>query len=240
MPADFVGENGAKNKKRKWTKIILALSGVVIVFILIFAGLFFFLGKKGDIAEQGLLVDNTIQTSTEDGDSQENFFGESNESGVTVDSIDAGSSDQLKSENYQVDQMNIGGDIVFIGEENRNLPLDILFTTSESVSSGEDGKSKLLITWKTNKLAVSDLEYSRSDGQATKIIQENEYGFNHSVLLSDLEYSTAYIYRIRVQDRWGSDITSGYYGAYTGKEKDSVFELIAKAMGEIFGWALGK
>ena len=104
-----------------------------------------------------------------------------------------------------------------------------------------DGKqAEILISWKTNKLATSEIEYSKSDVKIPKVLEEKNYGFNHSVVLTKLDLGTTYVYRIKSRDRWGNEISSERFGIYSGSKMVSVFDLIIKAADETFSWAIKK
>ncbi len=145
----------------------------------------------------------------------------------------------LASENYKIQNINIGGDIMILGN-GENLPLAISDIKSESFIVGKKEEVKLVISWKTNKMSVSEISYSKSSGQNLKTLQENSYGFNHSVIISELEPRTSYIYRIKCKDRWSNAETTGYFGIYTASKSISVFDLISNALGDVFSWAIKK
>ena len=178
----------------------------------------------------GKLAVNTGQSQSVAGESAEE----------TPKAAAAEESAAMKSENYKIGQIKFGGDAIFLSGSDENVPLEIYDARSETVSSKNGKEHKLMIVWKTNKLAVSKVEYSESSGQNPKIAGRDGYGFDHSVILSDLEPATAYVYKIKAKDRWGNETVSDYFGAYTGKKADSVFELVVKAVNEVFGWAMKK
>ncbi len=146
----------------------------------------------------------------------------------------------MTSENYKISQVKFGGDAIFLSGSSENIPLEIYDARSETVSSKDGEEQKIMIVWKTNKLATSEIEYAESGGQNPRTFERSEYGFDHSAILSDLSPATAYVYRIKARDKWGSEIASDYFGTYTGKKADSVFELVVRAIEEVFGWAMKK
>lgn len=147
----------------------------------------------------------------------------------------------MKSDNFWLKQVRFGGDTAFIKENNENETPSIIEVRSENFSSGDDGeKSNVLVSWKTNKLTVSEIEYSKRSGQDLKKMVENDYSFNHGVVLSELDPSTSYVYQIKVRDRWENETTSGFYGIFTGARVLSVFDMISDGLNDIFGWAIKK
>lgn len=142
------------------------------------------------------------------------------------------------SENYQLKSLKFGGDAALAMGAQENLPLEISDVKSESFVEKKNDTAKIILSWTTNKLATSEIEYGKNNGQGSKIFREDGYGFNHSVVISGLDQATAYVYAIRGKDHWGNVADSGYYGAYTSSKEVSIFELIGKAAGDIFGWAM--
>lgn len=99
---------------------------------------------------------------------------------------------------------------------------------------------KLIITWKTNKLAKSDIAYGRGTTQTKKIVNESDYTTDHNLILPGLEQSATYIYTITSRDRFGNEVVSDQHAIYTGAKTVSLFDLIAGAVGDVFGWAVKK
>ena len=97
---------------------------------------------------------------------------------------------------------------------------------------------KLVLSWKTNKLAKSEVAYSKGVGQAKKVVNEDDYSLNHSLIIPGLDQASIYVYTIVAQDRFGNEITSDSHAVYTGSRTVSLFDLIADAVGEVFGWAV--
>lgn len=145
----------------------------------------------------------------------------------------------LASENFRARAVAIGGDVIALSN-GENEPIEITDVRSESFISNKKDEVKLVLNWKTNKMAASEIEYSKNNGQNPKKVREQSYGFSHSVVLTDLEPRTSYVYLIRVRDRWGNEIESNTFGIYTAAKPVSVFDMIAKAVGETFGWAISK
>ncbi|NTW30978.1 MAG: hypothetical protein HGA33_06880, partial [Candidatus Moranbacteria bacterium] len=84
------------------------------------------------------------------------------------------------------------------------------------------------------------ISYGKGVGQAEAVIEETEYGTNHSVIIPDVTPASTYVYVISVMDKWGGSAQSDPYAVYTGAKTVSLFELIAGAVGEVFGWAVKK
>lgn len=144
----------------------------------------------------------------------------------------------LASENYKAKQVRFGGSVAVLSDE--NIPVKITDVKGETFLDKKQEEAELVISWRTNKLAISEIEYYQNNGQNPKKENEKSFGFNHGMIISELEPATAYIYSIKSRDRWGNETNSDYYAVYTGSRMVSVFELIIGAMEETFGWAVKK
>lgn len=145
----------------------------------------------------------------------------------------------LASENFTIKEIKFGGAIAMASaQENPNF--EISDVRSEVMKTKGKEEDRLLISWKTNKLALSTIEYSAMSGSNPRKLNEDSYGFNHSILLANLEPGTAYTYSIKGKDRWANEVYSDRYAAYTGSKIISVFDLIVNAVKEVFGWAVKK
>jgi hypothetical protein len=89
-------------------------------------------------------------------------------------------------------------------------------------------------------VATIVVSYSKGVGQAKKSISEDDYSLNHSVIIPGLDQASTYVYEITSSDRFGNEIVSESHAVYTGSRTVSLFDLIANAVGEVFGWAVKK
>ncbi|MEI6650248.1 MAG: hypothetical protein WCL23_02305 [Candidatus Moraniibacteriota bacterium] len=145
-----------------------------------------------------------------------------------------------KSENFRVGDIAIGGDMVLSASDTNPAPLAIAAVHGEAFTASGKGGSKLVITWETNKPARSDISYGKGVGQAEAVISETEFGTSHSVIIPDVAPASTYVYVIAARDKWGDSATSDPYAVYTGAKAVSLFELLAGAVGDVFGWAVKK
>lgn len=143
------------------------------------------------------------------------------------------------SENFKLKEISFGG-ILLASASGENLATEISDVTSEVFASKDGKQAEILISWKTNKPVISEIEYSKSNTNNPKKLAEKEYGFNHSVVLTKLDLATTYVYQIKTRDRWGNEISSEKFGIYSGSKMVSVFDLIFKAVNETFSWAIKK
>ena len=145
-----------------------------------------------------------------------------------------------KSENYRIRDIAIGGANMVLAAETEKIPLKVSDVRSETLMSKDGKKTQLLISWKTNKLAKSEVGYSKDGNGVERNVKEDGYGFSHALVLNSLEQSTRYLFAVTANDRSGNSVTSDSLAVYTGTKPVSVIELISSQMGEIFGWALKK
>jgi hypothetical protein len=166
---------------------------------------------------------------------------QSNESIVVTDEqVPLFGDTNYQSENFRVGDISIGGEAEFLLSEDSPEPLEVSSIRGESFTEKNKQEVKLVVSWRTNKLAKSVLSYSKGIGQAKKSIEEDDYSLNHSVIVPGLDQASTYIYEIKSTDRFGNEITSEPHAVYTGSRSVSLFDLIANAVGEVFGWAVKK
>ncbi len=145
-----------------------------------------------------------------------------------------------RSENFRVGDVSIGGEAEFLLSEDNPEPLEISSIRGEAFTEKNKAEVKLVISWHTNKLAKSTISYSKGVGQTKKAIEEDDYSLNHSLIIPGLEQASTYVYVIDGSDRFGNQITSESHAVYTGSRTISLFDLIAGAVGDVFGWAIKK
>lgn len=151
-----------------------------------------------------------------------------------------GTSAPYQSEHYRAGEIAIGGEMALFVPESDSSPLSIGSVRGEAFSAKGKAGSKLVVSWETNKPARSEIAYGKGVGQAEAVIREEEFGTNHSVIIPDVSPASTYVYVISAKDKWGGDVKSDPYAVYTGAREISLFELIAGAVGEVFGWAVDK
>jgi len=145
-----------------------------------------------------------------------------------------------QSENFHVGDIAVGGDMTLSVSDANPAPLAIGSVRGEAFTATGKNGSKLVITWETNKPARSEISYGKGIGQAEAVINESQYGTTHSVIIPDVTPASTYIYVISAKDKWGGATRSDPYAVYTGAKVVSLFELIAGAVGDVFGWAVKK
>ncbi len=211
-------------------RIIIILSVVILLLL----GLFLYRYNKNtktDVPEPTVteakpkeLTMKKIETKPAPEQDTASFFGTAN----------------FESESFRIGDIAIGGESQFLLSEDTPDPLVITNIRGETFTEKNKPEVKLIITWKTNKLAKSDISYGKGTTQAKKTVNEPDYTTNHSLILPGLEQSATYIYTIVSRDRFGNEVTSDQHAIYTGAKTVSLFDLIAGAVGDVFGWAVKK
>jgi hypothetical protein len=212
-------------------KILIRVSVVVVVLLLLGGGFVFLKNCFGLFVKQSQQAISEKKTPVAQNPADD-YLVQKQAAGSAVDN------QALVSENYQMQQINFGGETSLAYDASEKLPIEINSVRTETFTNSKGDASQASITWKSNKLTISEVEYSKTVEKNTKIFSEKDFGFGHSAILAGLEPGTAYVYRINSTDHWGNKITSDYFGFYTSAKATSVFELIGQKMREIFGWAI--
>ncbi len=117
-------------------------------------------------------------------------------------------------------------------------PLTLEGIRGEAFTEKNKQEVKLVISWKTNKLSQAEIAYAKGIGQTPTIVTEDDYSYNHSMIITGLDPASTYLYTVKALDRFGNVATSEPYAVFTGARSVSLFDLIAGAIGDVFGWAV--
>lgn len=148
---------------------------------------------------------------------------------------------EFASEDFRIKQINISGNPnvdLEIGDE--NSPLAISAIKNEVLSSKEEDEIKSIVSWKTNRLSISEVEYSKNGESQIKSVKENDFGVEHGVMLSALDADSVYSLMIKGKDRDGNETSSEKFAFYTGVPNISFVDVLEEAFGKLFGWILKK
>ncbi|MEA1925900.1 MAG: hypothetical protein U9M90_01475 [Patescibacteria group bacterium] len=146
----------------------------------------------------------------------------------------------LKSQNYQIKHVAFGGDTTIPLDRIENVPLKVLDVRSELLTTRNEQEAKLIVSWKTNKPAISKIVYGKNIEQGGIEVKESKYGYTHSAIFSSLDYSSAYTYLIKSKDKWNNESASEQFAFYTGAPKISLIDLLLGAFKDVFSWAIKK
>ncbi len=143
-----------------------------------------------------------------------------------------------ESENFKAGEIVIGGELQFLVDEDEVGALMVENIRGEAFTEKNKQDVKLVVTWTTNKLSQAAVKYSKGIGQTERGVDETDYSYNHSVIISGLDPASTYLYTIEAADRYGNRAKSEPHAVFTGARTVSLFDLIAGAIGEVFGWAV--
>jgi len=221
--------SGQESSKRLWKIFVISAATVLVASVVFSFRIWSQRLESGPTEAAPIVVEDT-----KDGEQPE-VLEVTEETPVVMLSS---SESAYESENFRVGEIAIGGELALIVPESDTRPLEISSVRGEAFSEKESNSTKLILTWETSKPAVSDIAYGRGVGQAEAVIREESYGTNHSVLIPGLAQTTTYVYVITARDKWGNEAVSNPYAVYTGSRDVSLFELIAGAVGDVFGWTV--
>lgn len=169
-----------------------------------------------------------------------------NTAGTIAEGIVLGQSDvslpgALKSENYTLGQVALGGDVTIASSDAGEAgQLEVSSVRGEAFMNKDKKDVNVLITWKTSKLATATITYGKNGTDFSKTVEEDGYGHTHSIILTGLDQASAYVYTIVAKDRSENEVATDAYAVYTGTKSTSLFDLISGAVTDTFGWAMKK
>jgi hypothetical protein len=205
------------------------VGGITLILLLLLGGIGYYTYKKlRKTSTQNSQVEISVPDSTKD------VF-VNDVTGVQEASKDKFPDYISQSENYALREITFGGYEIDMSGEAKNVPLEISDVRGESVISKDGKTTKMLFSWKTNKLATSDVTYSKNDGPIKNTLSESGPGLAHALILN-FEPATRYTYFITAKDHWGNTITSEKFSAYTSIKNDNIIDLISQQFKQIFGW----
>jgi len=152
----------------------------------------------------------------------------------------ADASRMYASQNFKTPQISFGGDAITMPAGEQSAAPEIIDMRSELLTTKTDQQVKFLLSWKTNKLCRSSIEYIKEGQAEGKTVADDNFGFVHSVEIAPLNYSTSYSYTVTARDKWGTETSSDKLAFYTGAQNVSIFDLLGSAFKDMFGWAGGK
>jgi len=234
-----LNKNNSKPKKRSFgRKIMRVFVELFFVLVFSFAGAFLFevFTKSYEQSQVGFEPGVSYQTSSSPGVL---VLGEEDEEAVATNLEEK--EVLLASENFRAKQVTFGGDALLPLGEEANPELKITEVYSELLTTKNQEEIKLLVSWKTNKPARSEVEYSKGGNEeGGQVIQEDKFSYSHSAVLPSLDPASAYTYKIKAVDQWGNEAVSDRFAFYTGAPNISLLDLLFGAFKDVFGWAMKK
>ncbi len=223
---DGLGTSSLSDSRKKWLRF-----GIIIFLILLIAGGIYWWWQRTASLEE---TESSLETSTETPPSTTPIPVVTDEAPIVIPDDFA----SYESENFKA------GEIVFLGEAEFLLgdegiePLTLEGIRGEAFTEKNKQEVKLVISWKTNKLSQAEISYAKGIGQAPTTVSEDDYSYNHSMIITGLDPASTYLYTVKASDRFGNVVASEPYAVFTGARSVSLFDLIAGAIGDVFGWAV--
>ncbi|MCA9391808.1 fibronectin type III domain-containing protein [candidate division WWE3 bacterium] len=118
---------------------------------------------------------------------------------------------------------------------------DIVVETA-ILGSGQEATAQIIVSWKTDENATSQVEYGEGVGGTTytnKTVEDGVLTNSHVVIISDVVPSKPYHLRVVSRDAAINEAASSDYAVITGRATDSVLDLIIFNLQETFGWIGG-
>jgi len=236
-PVAIYSETVSKKNKFLWLELTAKFSFLVLIGLLFFAGapVVHYLWNNYEFIGQEIPVEiseDSFLFSDEPGKIKVAQNGK-----VKGEETDSAEGSIAASENFRMKEISFGG-VLLASADGENLPLEISDMKTKTFMSRDGQEAQALITWRTNKSAVSEITYGRIDSQMKKNMQEEYFGFNHGVALPKLDLGSTYVFEVKARDKWDRTVLSQKFSIYTGSKVVSVFDLIIKAINETFGWAM--
>ncbi len=116
-------------------------------------------------------------------------------------------------------------------------------TTETSISGfGAEAKSQIIVSWNTDEPATSQVEYAKgvsgdAYGMSTK--EDDSLTTSHVVVVSDLDPSSSYYFRVVSKDASKNEAKSDENSALTEQAQSSIFDLVLRSFETTLGWMFG-
>jgi len=140
--------------------------------------------------------------------------------------------DQFKNE-YLSEDTTFKTPLDTIGPEVSEVKVDVL-----PVSDSTDAAS-IIISWKTDKPATTQVEYddkATGDKYDNQTVENKNLGTNHTVFIKDLSSSTNYRFRIVAKDKRGNLTQTKAATFITPTKEKSLLQVIIKSFEDTFSW----
>ncbi|OGD62628.1 hypothetical protein A2215_00765 [Candidatus Berkelbacteria bacterium RIFOXYA2_FULL_43_10] len=115
---------------------------------------------------------------------------------------------------------------------------DLMIETS-NIGTGEGSSSQLIISWKSDELATSQVEYgegSASPSYTNKTGEDATLKNSHMIIIGNLDTSKVYHLRAVSKDKAGNSGFSLDNAYITKKKTESIFDIIMRIFLKAFGW----
>jgi hypothetical protein len=176
---DFeIGEKKEEKEEEKekvkisWTKVFLKFSLSVFISFFIFFGVSFFeYARTKNYFDQKNIPSGFLEDTFLFDEGKGIVEGEENVKKIAGDETAKPEGAIASSENYSLKEIGFGGNII-ASANGENLQLEISDIRSDVFTSKDGKESQVVVSWKTNKLAISEIEYSKNDSASSKKMNE--------------------------------------------------------------------
>jgi hypothetical protein len=111
---------------------------------------------------------------------------------------------------------------------------------SEVSSNSKDDRLQLVVSWNTDEPANSQIEYNIGPASSEKYSLttrlDESLNVNHIVIITPLQASTNYHFRVKAGDKAGNYGTSADYSVLTPQSQKSLLQIILEKLEQTFGW----
>lgn len=145
-----------------------------------------------------------------------------------------------ESENFAMLQINLEGSAtnVFDLGETGLLTLSNVASDIYSTKEGDKSEIRAVISCQTSKRSYVEVEYFKSGEKTKKVFKDTYLGFNHILVIPELEPDSVYRYSLSATDLNQTTIYSEQYVFYTGAGNISLIDVLGNAVQKVFGWAM--
>jgi hypothetical protein len=130
-------------------------------------------------------------------------------------------------------------DILKSQDDTRPPMISDLVIESSNQGTGDSSYSQLIISWKTDELASSQVEYgegSSSDSYTNKTQEDATLQNTHMIIIGNLDPSRVYHLRAVSKDKAGNFGYSLDNAYITKKKTESIFDIIIDTLTRAFSW----
>ncbi|EKD49781.1 MAG: PKD protein [uncultured bacterium] len=111
-------------------------------------------------------------------------------------------------------------------------------TDSQTVGSGEDGRSQIFVSWKTDEISTSQVEFGEglSGSYTQKTAEDAALVNDHGVVITDVRSAQGYHVRVISKDKSGNITESDNYVVLTTRKRASIIQEMFSNLESIFFW----
>ncbi|MCK5085798.1 fibronectin type III domain-containing protein, partial [Candidatus Parcubacteria bacterium] len=111
--------------------------------------------------------------------------------------------------------------------------------TDVSISSSKKGKTQLVVVWKTDEPATSQIvlyESGNEENRNNSSTFDSNLTTKHTSVFTNLNAGTVYRFKVESADKAGNLAESGEFVVLTPKNRKSILQIILDIIEKTFGW----